>query len=53
MTCTTAAECPLNTACTGGTCLAPVGAFCTLAGKALCATGMCPPAAFFDFRRCQ
>jgi hypothetical protein len=52
-TCTSSADCPLNTACTGGNCLAPPGAYCTLAGAAECASGVCPPPAFLDFRRCM
>jgi hypothetical protein len=51
--CSTAADCPLSTPCTNGNCLAPPGAFCTQAGAAMCASGMCPPPAFLDFRRCK
>ena len=50
-TCSTSADCPLNTPCTGGTCLAPPGAYCSQ--NARCASGVCLPAIFLGVRRCQ
>jgi hypothetical protein len=44
-------ECPLGTACMGGNCLAPPGAFCTQSSQ--CASGTCGPAALLDFPKCQ
>jgi hypothetical protein len=52
-TCSMASDCPLSTPCSNGSCLAPPGAFCTKAAEARCASGLCPPPAFLDFRRCQ
>ncbi len=50
-TCAAAADCPLGTPCTGGTCLAPPGAYCNQGS--MCASGICAPAAFLSFPKCQ
>jgi hypothetical protein len=50
-TCSTANDCPMGTACTGGSCLAPAGAYCT--SGATCASGTCLPAALLSLRKCQ
>jgi hypothetical protein len=43
----------MNTPCTGGSCLAPSGAYCTKAGAASWASGVCPVPAFLRFRVCE
>jgi hypothetical protein len=50
-TCTSSSDCPLNTACTGGTCLEPAGAYCSAAAS--CASGKCGPGALLTLRKCQ
>lgn len=50
-TCSSSADCPLGTACTGGSCLAPPGAYCNASGD--CASGVCASTAFLSMRKCQ
>jgi hypothetical protein len=50
--CSGPSDCPMNTACTGGACLAPAGAFCF--NDSECASGVCPQQPpLLDFQRCQ
>ena len=50
-TCSSSSDCPNGTACTGGSCLAPTGAYCTK--NETCASGTCAPAALLSMRKCQ
>jgi hypothetical protein len=50
-TCSNSSQCPLQTACTGGSCLAPPGAFCRKGAE--CASGACGPAPFLGTATCQ
>jgi hypothetical protein len=50
-TCSGSSDCPNGSACTGGSCLAPPGAYCTK--NETCASGTCAPAALLSMRKCQ
>ena len=50
-TCSSASDCPLNTACTGGSCLSPPGAFCTKAVS--CASGNCAAGDLLTMPKCK
>jgi hypothetical protein len=50
-TCSAASDCSLGTACTGGSCLSPAGAYCRTSPE--CASGTCGPAALLDFKKCR
>ena len=50
-TCSSSSDCPLGSACTGGSCLLPPGAFCNK--NASCASGTCAAAALLSMRKCE
>ena len=50
-TCSTSADCPLGTPCTGGSCRAPAGAYCTSA--TMCASGRCSASGLLSMRKCE
>ncbi|HEY1533741.1 MAG TPA: hypothetical protein VGF76_06970 [Polyangiaceae bacterium] len=50
-TCSSSSDCPSGSACTGGSCLAPAGAYCTQ--NESCASMKCGPAALLSLRKCQ